>query len=105
MNKVYSFLGLAQRAGKLVSGEQAVESEVRKGRVIFMIIASNASKNTRTKFMSLAHNYNIKCQIYGNKEELGTAIGKSRRAVIGIVDRNFANMIRTHINESVHKKN
>ncbi|NLJ75550.1 MAG: 50S ribosomal protein L7ae [Firmicutes bacterium] len=105
MNKVYSFLGFAQRAGKLVSGEQAVEGGVRRGRMFLIVIASDASDNTRTKFVSLAHNYNVKCHIYGTKDQLGLAIGKSQRAVIGIADRNFANVIQTHINESVHENN
>lgn len=101
MSKVYSFLGLARRAGQVVSGEQAVAGAVKRGKVVLMLIASDASSNTLRKFSSLAQNHNVSCIVYGEKGTYGQAIGQSPRAVLGILDRNFANVIRAHIEESV----
>lgn len=105
MSKVYSYLGLARRAGKVVSGEQAVAGGVKRGQESLVLIAQDASSNTHRKFSSLAQNHNVSCLVYGEKDLYGHAIGQSPRAVLGILDRNFANVIRAHIRESVQEKN
>ena len=56
MNKIYSYLGLARRAGYVVSGEQAVQGGVKRGQVALVLIAADASANTT---VSLAHWLNI----------------------------------------------
>ncbi|HHU61867.1 MAG: ribosomal L7Ae/L30e/S12e/Gadd45 family protein [Bacillota bacterium] len=104
MNKIYNYLGLAQRAGQIVSGEQAVLIGVNRRKIKLLLIAEDASKNTFNKFKSLAHNHNIKYLIYGDKASIGQAIGKSPRTVLGILDNNFANVIQTRILESVQEK-
>lgn len=105
MNKVYNYLGLAQRAGQVVSGEQAVLGGVSRGKISVLLIAVDASENTQSKFKSLALNHNLDYYIYGEKDLLGHAIGKSPRSVLGVLDRNFANVIQTQIKESVQEKN
>ena len=49
-DKALSMIGLATKAGKIASGEFAVESAVRKGKACFVIIASDASDNTKKSF-------------------------------------------------------
>lgn len=105
MNKVYSYLGLAKRAGQVVSGEQAVMGGIQRGKVLLILIATDASENTRRKFNSLALNHNVNCYTYGNKDLLGQAMGQTPRAVVGIVNRNFAGVIQAQIRESVEQKN
>lgn len=104
MNKIYSYLGFAQRAGQVVSGEQAVLGGVSRRKVLLILIAKDASTNTHSKFSSLAKNHNVIYFVYGKKADLGLAIGKSPRAVLGILNRNFANVIQTQIRESVQEK-
>lgn len=104
MNKVSNYLGLAQRAGLVVSGEQAVLGGVLRGKVHLLLISTDASANTQSKFKSLAQNHNVNYYVYGEKDVLGLAIGKSPRSVLGVIDRNFANVIQTQI-ESVQEKN
>ncbi|MDI9484233.1 MAG: ribosomal L7Ae/L30e/S12e/Gadd45 family protein [Bacillota bacterium] len=105
MSKVYSYLGLARRAGKIVTGEGAVENSVRRGQVLFLLIAEDASANTYRKFSSLAQNHNVSFLVYGEKDLFGQAIGQSPRAVLGVTDRNFANVIRDQVKGSVQEKN
>lgn len=105
MNKIHGYLGLAARAGQVVSGEQAVVGGIRRKNVLLLLIAEDASENTHRKFSSLAQNHNVRCSVYGSKNHLGHAIGKSPRAVVGISDRNFANVIQAKIRESVQKIN
>ena len=50
MNKFFSLLGLCKRAGKLVAGEVAAEQAVRKKQAFLLILAQDASKNTKKKY-------------------------------------------------------
>ncbi len=70
-----------------------------------VLIAVDASDNTRSRFMSLARRHGAEYEIFGEKSLLGHAIGKSPRAVVGILDRNFANVIQTQIEGSVQENN
>jgi len=104
MSKIYSYLGLARRAGQIVSGEQAVAGGLKRGQVFLVLISQDASSNTNRKFRALAQNHNVSCVVYGKKDLLGQAIGQSPRAVLGVLDRNFASVIRNSIKESVEEK-
>lgn len=105
MSNIYNYLGLAKRAGQVVSGEQAVVGAMKRNKVRLILIADDASANTHRKFSALAQNHNIKCFIFGEKVLYGQAIGQSPRAVLGILDHNFANVIRAHVEGSVQEKN
>ena len=50
MHKFYSLLGLCKRAGKLAAGEVAAEQAVRKKTAYLLILAEDASANTKKKF-------------------------------------------------------
>ena len=49
-NKVLSLIGLATKAGKTASGEFLTEREVKSGKAALVIVAGDASKNTKKKF-------------------------------------------------------
>lgn len=100
VNKIYSMIGLAEKAGKVVSGEFSTEKAVKSGKAYLVILASDASGNTRKHFSDMCAYRNIALCIYGNKEELGHAIGKEMRANLAITDRGFADAIRKRIKES-----
>lgn len=88
-----SMLSLCQRAGKLVTGEDTVEISIRKGGVYLVIIASDASDNTRTKFINKCRHYNIPYYVFSYKAELSRATGRFNRTVFGIADENFASKL------------
>ena len=52
-NKALSMIGLATKAGKVASGEFCTEKEVKSGRACLVIVADDASDNT--KKLSLIH--------------------------------------------------
>jgi ribosomal protein L7Ae-like RNA K-turn-binding protein len=95
--KVKSLLGMARRAGKVSSGESQVEAYLKKRQGYLLLIAQD-SPNANTKFRQWAGDVNIPVQVYGNKEELGLAIGLSPRAIVLIMDRGFADAIIKEIN-------
>lgn len=97
MNKAFSSLSLCMKAGKLVSGEFSVETALKAGNVKLVILATDASDNTKKKFNNMCTYRNIECIELGTKIELGSALGKEFRASIGIVDDGFAKNIKSKI--------
>lgn len=93
MHKVYSLLGLCQRAGKLASGEVACEHAVRQKTAYMILVAADASENCKKKFQDTGAFYNIPVVESGTKEELGRAIGKEFRAVLAVTDEGFSKKI------------
>lgn len=47
--KIYSFIGLAKKAGMVAAGEGQVEAAIKKKKAALVIIAKDASINTRKK--------------------------------------------------------
>ena len=92
-DKIYSLLGLATRAGKIVSGDDSTLLELKRGNVKLVIVAQDASDNTKKLFKDKSSYRNINYVYFSNKLQLGYAIGKAPRAVLGVKDINFANKI------------
>lgn len=96
-NKLLSLIGLATKAGKVVSGEFATEKEIKSGGAYIAIIADDASNNTKKKFRNMCEFYEVPFYTYGDKISLGHAIGKEFRASLAILDEGFAKGVRKHL--------
>ncbi len=92
-NKILSMLGLATRAGKVVSGEFSTENGIKDGKVKLTIVATDASDNTKKLFHDKSAFYKVPVFEYGDKESLGHAIGKEMRASLGVTDKGFADKL------------
>lgn len=99
-NKIYSLLGLAQRGGHADSGGFMVENSIKSGKACLVIIASDASENTRKKFGDMCAYRQIPIMFYGTGEELGHAIGKEMRVSIAVTDHGLAGEIMKQIGAS-----
>lgn len=88
--KFYSFLGLCQKSGQLVSGETGVNSEFKKNNIKLLILAEDISENTKEKYLYQAKKRKVESIVLGNKDLLGSAIGKNYRVIVGIKDKNMA---------------
>lgn len=95
--KIMSMFSLCQKAGRIVSGEFAVEKALQSGDAVIIIIASDASENTRKKFENKAFFYETEVIIFSTKEEISHCIGKVNRSVFAIIDEGFANKIKNDI--------
>ena len=92
--KVLSLIGLATKAGKTASGEFCTEREVKSGGAALVIIADDASDNTKKKFRNMCDFYHVPICFYKDKDTLGHAMGKQFRASLAILDQGFAKGIR-----------
>lgn len=90
-----SLLGLCHRAGKLVSGEQACEISIRNKEVRLIIVAKDASENTKKKFQNASKFYEIPIFFMFSKQEIGSALGKEERAVVAINEDGFSEKIKS----------
>ena len=91
--KIHSYIGLAMRAGKVVSGDDTTLKELKKGKLSLIIVAEDASDNTKKLFKDKSSYRKINQIFFSTKVELGLSIGKSPRAVIGIKDKNLSQKI------------
>ena len=93
-NKVLSLLGLACRGHNLVSGEYQTENAVKTGDAMLVIVAEDASDNTKKLFTDKCSYYEVPVYLYGTKESLGRAIGKDLRSSLAICDAGLATAIQ-----------
>lgn len=100
-NKILSLVGLAMKAGKVVSGEFSTEKAVKEGKASLVIVAEDASDNTKKLFLDKCDFYQVPVYIYGDKEQIGHAIGKELRASLAIVDTGFAKSIERELQKSI----
>ena len=100
-DKVLSLIGLATKAGRTASGEFMTERETKSGRAALVILATDASDNTKKKFQNMCKYYQVPIYFYGDKNSLGHAMGKEFRASLAILDEGFAKGIRRHLDSSI----
>ena len=61
-----------------------------KKTAALIIVANDASDNTKKMFENQCKHYQVPFYCWGLKEELGHAIGKEFRASIAVTDQGFA---------------
>ena len=101
-DRVLSMLGLATRSGNVVSGGFATEQAVKRRKAYLVIIAEDASDNTKKKFSNMCNFYKIPYYCYEEKAYLGHAIGKEERTSLAVKNEGFADSIRKHLEDSKH---
>ena len=94
VNKVYGLLGLCARAGKIVSGMDAVADDLKRHKVKLIIVAEDASEKTVKNIQYLADSKKVPVVVIGTISENSKAIGKENRAIIGVKDKNISDGIK-----------
>ncbi len=75
-SKLEFALGLAKKAGAVRCGTEAVRDEVRAGRASAVLIARNASGNTKKRLVSCCEFYKVPCEeVELSTDTLGEAVG------------------------------
>ena len=100
-DKVLAYLGLATRAGKIQSGEFSTEKSVKAGKAAMVIVAEDASQNTKKKFTNMCEWYKVPIYFIATKEELGHAMGKEMRASLAFTDQGFLTLQRTLVKKDI----
>ena len=98
-DRIYSFLGLATKAGKEVSGEETCERALKSGKVYLVIVSADASDNTKKKFRDMCSYRSVAIRFFGRKDMLGKFSGKSTRTVVALTDKGFAGRLQEMIDD------
>lgn len=91
--KICGYLGLAARSRHLESGEYSTEKAVKSRRAFLVLVAGDASDNTKDKFHSMCSYYGVPCHELLDREGLGHAIGREFRASCAVTDENLSKAI------------
>ena len=91
--KVLSLLGLSAKSGNLVSGEFSTEKAVKEHKAALVVVAEDASDNTKKSFSNMCAYYHVPMIVFADKETLGHAIGKQFRASVAVTQDGFAKAI------------
>jgi len=88
--KILNLLGLATKAGKIASGEFMTEKAVKSGKAFLVLVSEEASANTKKMFFNMCTYYKVPIYLFGEKEELGHAMGKEMRTSLAVLDAGFS---------------
>lgn len=94
-NQWMSLLGLANRAQKIISGEELTIKEIQRGKAKLILLSADASFNTTKKITDKCHSFHVPLKMVENRYELGKAIGKEARVVVAVMDEGFSKKLVT----------
>ncbi|HPU63019.1 MAG TPA: ribosomal L7Ae/L30e/S12e/Gadd45 family protein [Mobilitalea sp.] len=95
--KVLSLLGIATKSNNIVSGEFLTEKAVKEYKAALVIVAEDASDNTKKRFRDMCTYYNVPIYFFGTKDDLGHAMGKEFRASLAVLDKGLADAIEKEL--------
>lgn len=96
--KICGFIGLATKAGKIVSGTDACLEQIEKRNIKILLLANDAADRTKKIFKDKCKQFNIEICETLSVEEISNSIGKNNKAVVGVKDKGFAQAILKIIN-------
>ena len=95
--KVTDLLSMAQRAGKVASGAFAAGQAIASGKAALVLVARDASEETKRDFMIQTQRHHLKMCVCLTKEELGHCLGRGTRTVAVLLDRGFSKALEERI--------
>ena len=99
MNKIktLSYVGLGIKSRNVECGEFLTEKAVKENRACLVIVAEDASQNTKKKFTNMCEWYKVPIYFIATKEELGHAMGKEMRASLAFTDQGLARAVEKQL--------
>ena len=94
MIKAYNLLGLMQRAGKLITGEDLITKNLKNNKIKLLVIAEDCGMNTKKKLTD-----KVQCIEFSTIENISIAIGRDNRVAVGITDDGFIKKFKQLLEE------
>lgn len=95
--EVLRLLGLARRAGAVVTGTGAVRDAVRSNAARFVLLAEDAAPGQTGKIEGLLRHRTLPRASWGTQEELGRAVGTAPLSAMAITEEGFAGQLRERL--------
>lgn len=93
MEKILSLLGFIKKAGRLVTGSNAVLRSILCEDAGVVFVTLDAGNSVKEKFKRLCAENDIKFFVFGNSEELGYATGEKNKVIYSVVEEGFSNRL------------
>lgn len=90
MDRIYGILGIAAKAGKVISGFDSIKEGAERKKLNLIILAHDTSDKTKKEMKFICDKYQIPLVIFGSIEGNSHSIGKRNRAILGICDSGFS---------------
>ena len=97
-NKIYGTMGMAKRAGRAVTGTEAVIAKIRGFEAFLVIISQDASEATKKRISDKCKSYSTDFLFYGSCDDNGKALGVSNCVAVAITDEGFAKSLKEKYN-------
>ena len=98
--QISSVLSLCMKAGMLKTGDYASGKAMRAKEARLIIVADDASDNTKKRFVNKAYYYKIPVYVYGCIADLSHITGVINRAVFAVTDSGFAVNIEKRLRDA-----
>ena len=89
-SRLYGSIGLARKAGAVVSGGFAAEKALSAGKARLVLLDRTCSEATRDRYEDMCAHKGVP---FLYVDELGDRIGKPGHKIAAVTDENFQNLI------------
>ena len=97
IKKVFSLIGIATKSNNIMSGEFQTEKAVKEHIAALVIVAEDASDNTKKMFTNMCTYHKVPIYFCGSKNELGHCMGKEFRASLAVLNKGLADEIEKQL--------
>ena len=97
--RAMNLLSMAARARRILSGAFVVEEALKRKQGTYLLLAVDASEETKAKFSRMAAQMNVPSAELLTMQKLGHCLGKEYRAVAVLIDRGFADRLSAYLQD------
>ncbi|HEY8395949.1 MAG TPA: ribosomal L7Ae/L30e/S12e/Gadd45 family protein [Bacilli bacterium] len=98
MNKGLQTIGLAYKAGKLITGEEQVLRMLKQNKLSLVLVANDASPKTIERFKRKVYFYKTPINLDYTCDELSHSVGKPMIKILGLTDKEFFKALKRNFN-------
>jgi uncharacterized protein len=96
-DRLGSCLGMAQKAGAVVSGATLLQQALAHNRVHYVVLAEDIAASRAEEYRSRCIQLGIPWTTLFSKVELGQFLGKPSRSAIGLSEPRFCQLLQTNV--------
>jgi|SRR5699024_3934680 len=97
MDKRYlNLLGIANRAGKCITGEESIIKSIQHKKAKLVLIAEDIGESTKKKITDKCKTYEVPYKVADDREVLSKSIGQMGRVAIAIEDKGFSKKLLSY---------
>jgi predicted RNA-binding protein YlxR (DUF448 family)/ribosomal protein L7Ae-like RNA K-turn-binding protein len=96
--RIFGLLGIARKAGAVISGTSQLQAAFGRQEIKYLIIAEDVADGSVEKITRQAEQEKVQWVRFSSQELLGQIAGRENRNCIGITDKQFAELLALEAN-------